>query len=267
MRLAVKVPGKRSRVYHVLTWHRRTPCIRLSLHHLVSALFLEPCMSPDQIAQRRRVVEAARTLASQRAWSDVSLVEVAAAAGMSMADLRTAGIGSKSQIVAALLRDIDEQVLAKVTGPTTGQSARDTLFEVIMSRFDAMQPYKAAIRSISEAGVTDTSLVMPFLNSQRWMLAAAGIDADGPGGLVRTAGLGAAYRSAFNIWLSDDDPGMAKTMAALDQRLRSGERTMSAIDGTLGGITRIARDLPGVLRDVFNRRREPKGEPKTEPPA
>jgi ubiquinone biosynthesis protein COQ9 len=224
-------------------------------------------MSPDQLAQRRRIVEAARTIAAKRPWAEVTLVEIAAEAAMSLADLRAAGIGAKSQIVAAMLRDIDEQVLAKIKGPTSGQSARDTLFEVIMSRFDAMAPHKAAIKSISDAGVTDTTLVMPFLNSQRWMLAAAGINADGPGGLVRTAGLGAAYRSVFNTWLTEDDPGMAKTMAALDQRLRSGERTMSAIDGTIGGITRIATDLPGVLREVFNRRRGGRSEPKTEPPA
>ncbi len=224
-------------------------------------------MSPEQLAQRRRIVDAARALAAKRPWAEITLVEIAAEAGMSMAELRAAGIGAKSQIVAAMLREIDEKVLAQVKGPTAGQPARDTLFEVIMSRFDAMMPHKAAIKSISDAGITDTTLVMPFLNSQRWMLAAAGIDADGPGGLLRTAGLGAAYRSAFNIWISDDDPGMAKTMAALDQRLRRGERTMSAIDGTLGGITRVARDLPGVLREVFNRRRAEQSEPKTEPPA
>ncbi len=212
-------------------------------------------MSPEQIAKRTRLIAAGRTLAAKRPWATVSLVEIAAEAGFTMAELRSAGIGAKSQIVAAMLRDIDEQVLAQVKGPTTGQSARDTLFEVIMSRFDAMAPHKAAIKSVSEAGVTDTTLVMPFLNSQRWMLAAAGIDADGPGGLVRTAGLGAAYRQVFNVWLAEDDPGMAKTMAALDQRLRRGERTMSAIDGAIGGVTRIARDLPGVLREVFNRQR------------
>ncbi len=223
-------------------------------------------MSPDQIAQRRRLVEAARTVAAIRPWSEVTLLKVTEAGGVSMADMRAAGIGAKSQIVAAMLRDIDEQILAKIKGPTAGQSSRDTLFEVIMSRFDAMTPHKAAIRSIAQAGIADTSLIMPFLNSQRWMLAAAGIDADGPGGLLRTTGLGAAYRSVFNIWLTDDDPGMAKTMAALDQRLRRGERTLSAIDGAVGGLARVARDLPGVLRDVFRRRSDDRDDrPETTP--
>ena len=31
-------------------------------------------------------------------------------------------------------------------------------------------------------------------------------------------------------WLKDDDPGLARTMAALDRRLRRGEQTLSSID-------------------------------------
>lgn len=208
---------------------------------------------PDPIA-RDRLIDAALKLAAEKPWGDVSLVDVAASAGMNLAEVRAIA-GSKSQIVAFVLRRTDEQVLAQVKGRTEGQSARDTLFEVIMSRFDAMAPIKPAVKSFASAGQMDTTLIMPFVNSQRWMLAAAGIDADGASGLLRTAGLGAAYMSVFNTWLADDDPGMAKTMAALDTRLRRGERTMSAIDGTLGGITRVARDLPGVLRDVLARRR------------
>lgn len=226
-------------------------------------------MSPDQLAARTRIITAARELAARRPWSEITLLDIAAETGLSLADLRNAGIGAKSQVVAAMLREIDEQVLAKVKGPVAGQSARDTLFEVLMSRFDAMAPHKAAIKSISSAGVTDTTLVMPFLNSQRWMLAAAGINADGPGGFVRIAGLAAAYRHVFGVWLEEDDPGMAKTMAALDQSLRRGERTLLAIDGTVGGFVRTITDLPNALRDAFARRRssEAKSEPKTEPPA
>ena len=156
----------------------------------------------------------------------MSLLDIAAAAGLTLADVRSVA-GSKSQIVAAFLREIDDKVLAQVKGPTEGQAARDTLFEVVMSRFDALAPHKAAVKSIAAAGRWDVSLAGPFLNSQRWMLTAAGIDADGVSGLVRTAGLGSLYVRVFDTWLGEDDPGIARTMAALDRGLRSGERTLS----------------------------------------
>jgi AcrR family transcriptional regulator len=205
---------------------------------------------------REQLIQAALKLAAERPWADVTLLDIAEAAGLSLADVRKLA-GAKSQIVAQFMRTIDDQVLARAKARTQGQPTRDTLFEVVMSRFDALQPHKAAVRSFYQSGTTDTSLVMPYLNSQRWMLAAAGVDVDGPAGLIRTTGFGTLYMSVFRVWLDDEDPGMARTMAALDSRLRRGERTLSAFEDTVGGVARVARDLPGVLRSVFTRRASP----------
>ena len=62
------------------------------------------------------------------------------------------------------------------------------------------------------------------------MLRAAGIRSEGPDGQLRAAGLGTVYASVYRTWLGDDDPGLAKTMAALDRRLRRGERTLQSLD-------------------------------------
>lgn len=215
----------------------------------------------DLTTPRGRIAAAALELAGDRPWADVSLIDIAAAANVSLADLRKA-FGAKSQIVAAIMRAVDDEVLAKSATVSDGQPKRDQVFEVIMSRFDAMTPHKRAIKSIAAATPADPGLLMPFLNSQRWMLAAAGIDADGPSGFVRTAGLGSVYMRVFNVWLDDDDPGMSRTMAALDTRLRRGERTLGTIEGVVGGVTRIATDLPGLLRAAFSGPRRPRPEPR-----
>ena len=119
-----------------------------------------------------------------------------------------------------------------------------------MSRLEALQPYKAALRSIAKAPPADSSLIMPYLNTQRWMLTAAGINADGVSGLVRTGGLGSLYASVFRTWLDDDDPGHARTMAALDRRLRRSESAIRSFDDTLSGVHRIATDLPNVIAET-----------------
>ena len=72
------------------------------------------------------------------------------------------------------------------------------------------------------------------------MLRAAGIEPDGFDGKVRTAGLGAVYASAFRTWLDDDDPGLARTMAALDRRLRRGERTLQSFDDIKSRLCSVA---------------------------
>jgi hypothetical protein len=48
--------------------------------------------------------------------------------------------------------------------------------------------------------------------------------------MLRVPGLMSIYARAFDIWLEDDDPGLARTMAGLDSRLRRGERAMRRID-------------------------------------
>lgn len=190
-----------------------------------------------------RIVSAALRLAAEKPWSEVSVREIAEAAGTDLVGLRDAFDG-KAAIVAAFVKSIDDEVLANAPKPDPAQSPRDALFEVIMARFDALQPHKSALRSIAKDGMLDPALVRAGLNSQAWMLQAAGIDADGIDGGVRVAGLAGVYASVFQTWLDDDDPGMARTMAVLDRRLRRAERTMS----TLNSISTGARDFLNMLR-------------------
>jgi hypothetical protein len=84
------------------------------------------------------------------------------------------------------------------------------------------------------------------------MLTAAGIDTSGPRGAVRIAGLSSVYASVFRIWLEDEDPGLARTMAALDRRLRSGERTLTTVEDVLGGIERLGNIFKPRPRNQSN---------------
>ena len=71
------------------------------------------------------------------------------------------------------------------------------------------------------------------------MLTAAGIDAAGPRGLIRAQGLAMMFASVLRTWVDDDDPGHAKTMAALDRALARGQFWSGVLDG-LGRIPAFA---------------------------
>ena len=118
-----------------------------------------------------------------------------------------------------------QPVKSEDTAPkrTADQTARDALFDIVMTRFDVLGPYKKALQSISASGPADLALARPVLASMHWMLEAAGINTEGASGSLRVTGLAAVYASVFRTWLEDDDPGHARTMAALDRRLRRGE--------------------------------------------
>lgn len=201
----------------------------------------------DPSTEKGRIIQAALKLAAERQWRDVSLRDIADEAGLTLADMRNF-FGSKTQILAAYSRAVDDKVLASAPKPDPATSSRDLLFEVIMARFDAMAEHKAALRSIAADTTFDTSLFGSFLNSQRWMLLAAGLDGDGPRGVVRSLGLASIFASVFQVWLEDDDPGQAKTMAALDQRLRRGASVISGIEQTCDAVGRVFSTLSGGFR-------------------
>ena len=130
----------------------------------------------DDFSKRSKAVRAALDLAEKRGWGDTSLADIAQAAGVSLADLRRE-FTCKSDILRAFQHEIDAQVLAKAKAAGETQSPRDRLFDIIMTRFELMTPYKGGLRRISaylccRPGEAATVLCSS-LASQYWMLAGA----------------------------------------------------------------------------------------------
>jgi ubiquinone biosynthesis protein COQ9 len=210
----------------------------------------------DLTTPKGRLISAALRLADTRPWADVTLLDIADAAGLSLADVKTIA-ASKTELVTAFMSAIDDAVVRAAPKRDDAQPARDRLFEVIMGRFDVMMPYKTALKSIAKASAFDPALIQPFYASQHWMLQSAGIGTDGTQGSVRMLGLGSLYGAVFRTWLDDEDPGMARTMAALDRRLRRGEQTITTIEDTVSGVMKFASNLPGLMSTLFQRGARP----------
>jgi ubiquinone biosynthesis protein COQ9 len=198
----------------------------------------------DEHTARGRIIAAALKLAAERPWSDITLLSIAQEAGLTLADLRHE-FATKSEILIAFARAIDDQVLRTAAGNGGAIASRDAIFDVVMSRFDALAPYKPALRAIARSTVFEPALLMNLLASQHWMLQAAGFGTDGLMGSLRLAGLASVYSSVFRIWLDDDDPGLARTMAALDRRLRHGERMLAPLEDVSFLVGRIAGAIAG----------------------
>jgi ubiquinone biosynthesis protein COQ9 len=217
----------------------------------------------DLTTPKGRILSAALASAASKSWGDVTLLDIAEAADVPLGDLR-GQFDTKDDIIAGLLRAVDDEVLKRAPKRAEGQEARDVLFDILMSRFDALGPHKAALKSIHASGPADFALARPFLSSMHWMLQAAGIGTEGVGGGLRVSGLALAYASVFRTWLEDDDAGLARTMAALDRRLRRGERTVRNVEQVGSVIQRLATDGPAFLRSVLRGNAKPApGGPET----
>jgi ubiquinone biosynthesis protein COQ9 len=221
----------------------------------------------DQSTPKGRILAAALTSAAAKDWAQVSLLDIAQEAEVSLGEMRDL-FASKSAIIAELMRAVDREVLNR-TERVADQEKRDLLFDVLMTRFDVLAPHKAALKSMAKSGSGDLALAGPLFASQHWMLEAAGIDTSGPGGAVRVAGLAGVYAAVFRTWLDDEDPGHARTMAALDRRLRRGERTLRRIDAVGASLARLATALPQFVRALAEagRKTRPAGDaPAAEEP-
>ena len=168
-------------------------------------------------------------LAAERGWAELRLSEIAVAAGMTLAQLY-ALVPSKAAVLTTLAAQVDRTVLNDVGEPVPGDSRRDRLFDIVMSRFEALAPYKPGLTVIareSRHSPADVICVVPaLLRSMRWMLEAAGVPSGGLRGLARTNALAIVYGRTFSAWLKDDSPDMAPTMAALDRALTRAERLL-----------------------------------------
>lgn len=216
----------------------------------------------DTTTSKGRILAAALALAAERPWREISLADIAEKADLSLVDLK-ASFDSKAEILVAFSGLVDDEMLRRAPKRASDQSTRDALFEVIMSRFDALGPYRVALKSIAGSGFADIAHLRAVMNAQHWMLAAAGVNTDGPVGAARVAGLATVYASVFRTWLDDEDPGFARTMAALDRRLRRGESALARMDEVCTGAHRLAS---AILSGLFGRRR-PSPPPQPEAPA
>ena len=208
----------------------------------------------DETTLRGRIIAATMKLAAERPWKDVTLLDIAEGTGVTLVDIKHE-FASKTDILAAFSRAVDDEVLRRAPKRDQSIGARDAIFEIVMSRFDVLAPYKEAIRSIAKSPpALDPGFTMTALASQHWMLQAAGVDTSGVSGKAKVSGLAAVYGSVVRTWLNDDDPGLARTMAALDRRLRRGERTLSNLHDLRSGVNRFAGAVSSFVSSCANKR-------------
>jgi len=188
-----------------------------------------------------KVLETAMTLAAEGKWQDLSLAEIADAAKLPLAKVYPV-YPSKQAILGAFFQRIDTAVLAAEEPGAREGSARDRLFDVLMRRFEALQPYREAMATLIAAQARDPLSAACGLarlgRSIACMLEAAGISTSGVRGMLRIKALGAAYLATLRVWLGDESPDMGPTMAALDRHL-------GRLDKAAKCLSRLRYERPG----------------------
>lgn len=201
---------------------------------------------------RDKAVDALLALLAEHSFEEIGLAEVAGRAGLKLSQLR-AEFGSTLSILAGHIKDIDRAVLAGGDADMAEEPARERLFDVLMRRLEAMAQEKTALRSLMRSATCNPGLALALnalaVRSQQWMLTAADIAASGPKGMLRAQGLALLFASVLRTWVDDDDPGRARTMAALDRALARGQRWSGFLDELCAISERVCRARPRRRHD------------------
>ena len=178
---------------------------------------------PTEPDRSEKLLDAALALASERDWPAIGMADIAAQAGLSLAEARAA-FPDKPCMVAALLGRMDAAMLADA-GPADAESTpHDRLFDLLMRRFDALALHKTAIarmaRTLPRDPVSGLVAAPSLLRSMAWALEAAGVSTGGLRGILRMKALAGLYLMTMRTWLRDETPDQAETMASLDRNLK-----------------------------------------------
>lgn len=173
---------------------------------------------------RADLARAALSLATATPRRDITLAHLAEAAGRPLADLYGATLW---EAVDCVEEGFDRAIAVGAGALDPNQSVRDRLFDLIMRRFEAMEPHRAAVLSMEHGVDRDPTLIASAhqrnVRCARWVLAVAGLEADGMTGQARAQGLGVIIGQARAAWRTDDGGDFSKTMASLDKNLRRAE--------------------------------------------
>ena len=163
-------------------------------------------------------------------WCGFTFTELAERSNLSMTDVRKSFSG-RAALLDALNQRLDQAMLAVDSDDMEGLPPKDRVFELMMSRLEAMAPMRAGLCRLIEDVRFDPGLIAMTAcrldRSLAWLQDAAGLShGHGPSPLkdfrrrLQRRLLGAVYLQALNVWSSDESPDLAKTMASLDKQLR-----------------------------------------------
>lgn len=192
-----------------------------------------PQLPPHGKSNRERIIEGFMALLAEKPVEEIGFGDIAGRAGVALTECR-AEFGSVMAVLSAFMKETDRKVLAGGEGDMAEETPRERLFDILMRRLEALAPHRAAIRSLMRSARRNPGLALALnalgVRSQAWMLTAADIDAAGPRGAIRAQGLALLYAKVMRVWLDDDDPGLARTLAALDRELARGQRWAGFLD-------------------------------------
>ena len=211
----------------------------------------------DAVPEKLKIRQAAFALAERKCWNEISMAEIAEASGLSLAVLMRHA-PSKAAILESFGRDIDEAMLKVFEKYPAEGSPHDRLFDVMLKRLEIMAPYRGVVASVLKTSPRDAGeglkLLQSVTDSIGWMMSAARVEQEPHWQVLGRLMLMRLYIRILRVWSKDDDPGLARTMAALDRSLRDVESFGAGAGRAADIVMGVGKALGALARRIFEER-------------
>lgn len=170
--------------------------------------------------QSKLIAEAALALADRGGWGSLTFAAIARKGKVKQTDIEKK-FSDIWDILAFVLQDLETETARTVDG-YLGDSWRDNIMEILMTRFDIAARHRGAFSSLAKDLPKQPKALRrfarTFYDTMGRMLEKAGLPA-APLRPLQVAAFGALYVSIVDVWIKDDTRDQSKTMAAIDKRL------------------------------------------------
>ena len=170
-------------------------------------------MNKDDI----KIAEITLNLLKKKLWHNIKYEEI-----IKSTNKKNTSINSKKDLIKNINRYVDH-LLKKETKFIEKSTPKDTLFEVIMMRFDILQKNRISFLKLyySFKITPQKSLIFipSFLESMILVAKIANININGIRGGLIIKGIFIIYIATFFSWINDNSTSLEKTMTSLDNYL------------------------------------------------
>ena len=172
---------------------------------------------------RRDVGRAMLSCLNDYKYTDITFDVIAAAVSHDAPLIRRL-FPDMTKMVYQGLRDLDDEIA----------EIKERILEGLIVRYEAYRPFKAAIKNLNVASVSNPVLasvtIQRLSDVSRTILELSGDDTSGILGLLRVKGLAGVALSAQREWFRDETSDMSSTIRVLDQRLNQAEELAETLN-------------------------------------
>ena len=172
-------------------------------------------------------IKLAFKLIEEIGWNNFSLEKLAKKESIKIEDLNFF-FKDETELIENFSEMIDEQVIKEVDLNEFNQnSVKDNIFELIMVRFEKLDPYKKSLdillKELRYKPKILNKLTKKIFNSLDLFLEISNAKSNYVFDFLKLNIMFIIYGYTFKIWLEDDSEDMSKTMAEVDKWLSEAE--------------------------------------------